>query len=282
MSVIFVPMILDSNWQQFQGFLKTPSLFLEKRKDFPFSHFSTDLLLSNKSDFSCIPDNLMLGKRAERFLKFYLNSSNKYRIALENFQLIENKKTLGEIDFIVEDKNTNQHLHIELSYKFYLFDPQLKPKGISQWIGPNKNDSLVQKMEKLKNKQFPLLQHTALTKTLQGKGIQVKKIKPRACFKAQLFVPFESSFQGFENINPAAIRGYYCTWQEFLENHHTAEGYFVPNKKEWLRAPETQTEWHSLEAVIPEIRTLISQKKSPLVWIKLREETQSFFIVWWK
>jgi hypothetical protein len=281
MSVIFAPMILNSNWQQFQGFLRTPSLFLEKPKDFPFSHFSTDLHLSNKSDFSCIPKNLMLGKRAERFLIFYLNTSKRYRIVFENFQLIENKKTLGEIDFIVQDKHTTEHLHIELSYKFYLFDPQREPKGISQWIGPNKNDSLVQKMEKLKNKQFPLLQHPALRETLESRGIQSDQIKPTACFKAQLFTPFESSFQGFENINPATIRGCYYTWQEFLENQHTAEGYFVPNKKEWLRAPKTQTEWHSLEAVIPEIKSLLSLNKSPLVWSKQSAKTNVFFIVWW-
>lgn len=274
-------MILDSNWWQFQGFLKTPSLFLEKQKEFPFSYFSTDLPLSNKSDFSFIPDNLMLGKRAEQFLKFYLNSSNKYRIALENFQLIENKKTLGEIDFIVEDRDTNQHLHIELSYKFYLFDPKLKPVGVSQWIGPNRNDSLLQKIEKLKNKQFPLLQHPALAETLHNHGIQVDKTTPTACFKAQLFVPFKSSSQMFTNINPAAIRGYYYTWQEFRENQQTAEGYFVPNKKEWLRAPETQKKWVSLEAIFPEIKKNISMKKSPLVWSKMGAETRAFFIVWW-
>jgi hypothetical protein len=37
----------------------------------------------------------------------------------ENIQVIEDK-TIGEIDFIIEDKNTKQVIHMELAYKFYL------------------------------------------------------------------------------------------------------------------------------------------------------------------
>jgi hypothetical protein len=279
--VIFALMMRDSNWWQFQGFLKTPSLFCEKEHDFPYPHLPTDLPVCDNDDFSSIPDNLMLGKRAERFLNFYLKSHHKFRIALENFQLIENKKTLGEIDFIVEDKETNKYLHIELSYKFYLFDPQVKPTGFSQWIGPNRNDSLPKKIEKLRNKQFPLLQHPALIETIQSLGIHSDQITPTACFKAQLFVPFGSSFQKFAGINQGAIRGQYFTWREFLANQQTADGYFVPSKKEWLRAPETQVEWFTLDTVIKEIKNKISMKKSPLVWSKLGTETRSFFIIWW-
>lgn len=269
------------NWWQFQGFLKTPSLFLEEEKHGPFSFFSTDLFSSEKSDFSFIPDNLMLGKRAERFLNFYLITSKRYRIVLENFQLIENKKTLGEIDFIVQDKHTAEHLHIELSYKFYLLDPEHKTKALGSWIGPNRKDTLEQKLNKLKDKQFPLLKHPLLEKTLKNKGVPTSETKAMACFKAQLFVPHAKAFSLSPAINPKAIRGYYYTLPEFIAKQPSAAGYFIPEKRDWMRAPETQKEWHALETILPIIRNLLSLHKSPLIWSKQSAKTDVFFIVWW-
>jgi hypothetical protein len=63
----------------------------------------------------------------------------------ENIQVIEDKKTIGEIDFIIEDKNTKQVIHMELAYKFYLFDPSISSEPINNWIGPNRDDSLQEK-----------------------------------------------------------------------------------------------------------------------------------------
>jgi hypothetical protein len=48
----------------------------------------------------------------------------------ENIQVIEDKKTIGEIDFIIEDKNTKQVIHMELAYKFYL-DPSISSEPIT-------------------------------------------------------------------------------------------------------------------------------------------------------
>ena len=36
-------------------------------------------------------------------------------------------------------------LHLELVYKFYLYDKNLGEKEIERWIGPNRSDSLLEK-----------------------------------------------------------------------------------------------------------------------------------------
>ena len=51
---------------------------------------------------------------------------------------------------IIEDINAKQVIHMELAYKFYLFDPNISSESINNWIGPNRNDSLNEKLEKLK------------------------------------------------------------------------------------------------------------------------------------
>ena len=115
-------------------------------------HLTTDVNLQ-------LPTNLRLGHLAEKVVSELIRSSTNYEVLYENIQLIENKNTIGEIDFIVQNTVTSQLTHVEMAYKFYLLDPTISSETINNWIGPNRNDSLKEKLEKLKSKQFPLLYH---------------------------------------------------------------------------------------------------------------------------
>ena len=79
----------------------------------------------------------------------------------ENVQIIEDKKTIGEIDFIIENITTKQLIHMELAYKFYLFDPTISSETVNNWIGPNRNDSLKEKLEKLASKDVKTITYKA-------------------------------------------------------------------------------------------------------------------------
>lgn len=124
---------------QFLGFMNTPALFTELNglkqiqldmdeiKDFDFSQLN-------------IADNLTLGVHIERFFEFYIQQSKNYDLIKNNIQIINNKQTLGELDFIIYDKKANKYLHIEHVYKFYLYDDSISSE-IDRYIGPNKNDT---------------------------------------------------------------------------------------------------------------------------------------------
>lgn len=107
-----------------------------------------------------LPTNIRLGHLAEKIVSELIKSSSNYKVLYENIQVIEGKQTIGEIDFIIEELKTKTLIHMELAYKFYLYDPNISSEPINNWIGPNRNDSLKEKLEKLKRKQFPLLYHT--------------------------------------------------------------------------------------------------------------------------
>ena len=113
-------MVNDS--QNNSGFFKTHTVSKESLIDgIPNFYLECDNAeIFSDSDLE-IPERLMLGKRAERYFSEWIKQSDSYELIAENIQIIENKQTLGEFDFITRRLLDNQLIHIELIYKFYLF-----------------------------------------------------------------------------------------------------------------------------------------------------------------
>lgn len=133
-----------------------------------FAALATDL----KKVLSRIPDDRLieiisayeqhyrLGIYAERLLELYFQYSDRYELIEANTQIIIDKKTVGEIDYIVFDKEECILKHIELACKFYI---QMGPSA-KLWVGPNPKDNLAKKSSKLikqldlSQKNHPILQ----------------------------------------------------------------------------------------------------------------------------
>lgn len=98
--------------------------------------------------------NRRLGFYAEALLSYFFQTFNSIELLLQNFQIIEEKRTIGEIDFIIRYKN--KVIHIECAVKYYLLkDLKLKDKA-SQWVGPRLKDNLELKINKIIQHQLPL------------------------------------------------------------------------------------------------------------------------------
>jgi len=225
-----------------------------------------------------LPTNIRLGHLAEKVVGELIKSSTNYRVRYENVQVIEDKKTIGEIDLIIEAINTKQLFHVELAYKFYLFDPNISTTTINNWIGPNRNDSLKEKLEKLKTKQFPLLYHETAKSMFDD--IKIGEVSQALCLLVSLFIPYE--YKG--NFNPAyekAIKGYYINLEVFIGLDDSAKTYYIPPKKEWGMDPSENETWAAFDGVEKQIQTSIQEKQSPMVWQKYKNAYLAFFIIWW-
>jgi hypothetical protein len=235
------------------------------------------LHLLSTLDFE-LPTNIRLGHLAERIVSKLIESSTNYQVIYENIQVIENKTTIGEIDFIIEEIKTKQLTHVELAYKFYLFDPSISSLPLNNWIGPNRNDSLKDKLEKLKRKQFPLLHHNSSKAAF--KEIDINQVDQALCLLVSLFVPYESK----TNFNPSyekAIKGYYLNLDTFIGIHNSAKTYSLPIKKEWGMDPSENENWLPFNTVENFINICMEEKQAPLVWQKHKDSYIAFFIVWW-
>lgn len=225
-----------------------------------------------------LPDNLRLGHLAERIVSTLINSSDNYRVLFENIQIVDEGRTIGELDFIIESLVQKTQTHLELAYKFYLFDPRISSMEINYWIGPNRNDSLSEKLDKLKSKQFPLLYNKSTAERL--KGIEVDKLNQALCFLVSLYIPYEfkaslsPEFQG-------GLKGYYLDKQTFDQLNTKEKLYCLPPKTEWGMDPSHNKEWKGYDELNQVITTILDGGQAVLCWQKLKEEYLEFFIVWW-
>ncbi len=220
----------------------------------------SELNLNSDIDFQ-LSDKLSLGHLVETIVSKLIKLSKNYIVLHENIQVIEDKKTIGEIDFIIKETSTNKVIHLELAYKFYLYDPNISNNIINNWIDPNRYDSLKNKLEKLKSKQFPLLRHN-ITKS-QLSNIQIEKVSQKLCLLASLFIPLNNKTE-FSAPFKKAVRGYYLNFETLNSRNHSEKSYYIPTKKEWGINPNQNDCWHIFDDIRNTIKTSLNMQQSLL------------------
>ncbi len=133
-----------------------------------------------------------LGYYVENLLGFAFSHLPEWQIIAEHWPIRDPQRTLGELDFLLQTPGFETLLHLECAFKVYLqHQPQL---GIQGFYGPNAEDQLHLKLDKLFHQQLPLSQHSSVTAQLnQPIGHRL------GWFKGWLFYPWE--------VPPDTIRG---------------------------------------------------------------------------
>lgn len=118
-----------------------------------------------------------LGLRFEYLFWFWLqdDANEHYQLIQHSIQMIEGKNTLGEIDFLVRNRATQQIEQWEVALKYYLGESDL---NLIHWYGLNRSDTLFRKLNHFSEKQF------------QFKNALNYKIERKfAVMKGQLYLP---------------------------------------------------------------------------------------------
>jgi len=269
--------------RQYNGFLDTEVLFDKTYESLDFFELNKSLL-NNAAlpEAFYMPENIRLGQRMEYFMEAALKDSN-YEILAKNLQIIHLKKTLGEIDFIVKNRSDNSIFQVEMVYKFYLFDPEVKGKWTQQWIGGNRRDNLHLKVKKLKERQLPLLYAPETADYLKEIGLKTVEIGQKVCFLGQLFLPYEQKHMWNDRLNPAARAGFWLNKSQLDVIEKNVKQILIPPKNDWVAAPTRDSEnWKSFDAQMPKITALIENEQCTLLWILDNHGVlQRFFLVWW-
>jgi hypothetical protein len=260
----------------YQGYLNTPLLW-KNHAVLGLKQFELPAPTTIKLG-ETIPVNAPLGKLVERYVSAELQQYKSVKILLENVQIQNQKITIGEIDCIL--KWDGIPVHLEIVYKFYLYDPASGSSEIEHWIGPNRNDSLRQKLHKLKDKQLPLIYNEHARSVLNAIHVNPMDIVQRVRFKAQLFMPYQEDPASFNLLNRDCLKGFYVYYAEIGQFSHCQ--FYIPNKIDWLLEVQADVEWIASLEFNKRISQLMSEKIAPLCWIKHPDGlTEKFFVVWW-
>lgn len=243
-----------------------------------FDPFDISSLHLNGEEEIAIPNNLRLGHTVERIVGALIRISSNFHVLHESLQVKEEQQTLGEVDFILINSQSKEWMQLEVAYKFYLLDPSISGDLIRNWIGPNRNDSLSEKLEKLEKRQFRILESPPAKDQLPE--LSSKVIHQRLCFMTSLYIPM-----GWEEELPEefqqAVKGYYLGYNEFMNESHADAQFYLPQKKEWGIGPQHHIDWLKMAEMKKELVLQIQANRSVLVWKKEGATYSDFFVVWW-
>jgi len=129
-----------------------------------------------------------LGHLYEQALESLIDSSPALSRLASNLQIFDdNKRTIGEMDYVLFDRENEIHIHLELAVKFYL--ARRAPEG---WIypGPNATDNWHRKLKHMRARQLVLAQTEPARKFL-SEQFDIKDIQAQYLIYGCLFIPFD-------------------------------------------------------------------------------------------
>lgn len=265
----------DNLQRNFEGYLKTPLLWhgagVYGLHQWAFKGTSSSSFTMKNDEY------LRLGKLVEQFVFHQLEEDESCFILTKNLQIQDGKRTLGELDVLVMMENGP--VHLEIIYKFYLYDPNVGQTEFSHWIGPDRKDTLLQKLDKLKEKQLPLLYHRKTQSLVDDLGLDLSEIKQQILFKAQLFLPLDHQKTVFSHLNPNCVEGFYLKIKD-LERFNQGR-FYIPEKINWLMAVHEDVAWMDYHEFFIKIEHWTDNKLAPMCWLKLNGKYSKFFVVWW-
>ncbi|MGX9417262.1 DUF1853 family protein [Vibrio sp. WJH972] len=168
----------------------------------PFTHMSP-LKESNYNG------NHRLGFVYQHICSELFQSSQHHELLAEEIQINDNKRTLGAIDFIINDPFSG-YQHWEVAIKFYLFHN-------GYWYGPNAHDRLDKKLNHMLKHQLSMSQNPSFVQQYPN----WHPIMPKVLLQGRLYInPFldqtiPTKCLDYE-LESSQINGFWC-YQSQLE-----------------------------------------------------------------
>jgi hypothetical protein len=177
-----------------------------------------------------------LGHYFENLLAYWLywNANPLYRLVHHGLAICSQRRTIGELDFLVEDRRSGKLQHWEVAVKFYL---GTQPGGdYHHWLGPALHDRLDLKVDRLLRHQLEL------PFTNEGAGLlrHLDLAEPESVclLKGRLFYPAhaDTSTWAPAAAGPHHLQGWWMSQAHFLERYRkdAAVRWIALPREHWL------------------------------------------------
>ena len=217
-----------------------------------------------------------LGSYFEALWEFFFVHEPRFDIVAKNLQIRDAHRTLGELDFVLFDHQTNRHLHLELAIKFYLGLSEVNTHpytdGQHLWVGPQARDRLDIKVARALEHQLTLSEHPLTQARLTELG--VSSVEPQFLLKGYLFQPSP------QLPLPAYIfdADYHARWFKLadLAEHlndscaHDASPWHLLQKRHWPAPPypDNLTKPLGVDALSKQLQAVIGQENRPCMVVQ--------------
>ncbi len=185
-----------------------------------------------------------LGLYFEQLYACLLSDLLGWSLLARNVQVRDQRRTLGELDFLVRNPHTGVVEHHEIAVKFYLGHVAAE-NGRILWYGPNSRDRLDLKTAHLLQHQTRLAAGAAARPMLCALGINTPP-EPRIFMPGYLFYPLGAEVAAPEQAAQGHGRGRWC--HVSAAERLKSEGWVILHKPHWL------SDWR--QAAVPEPETL--------------------------
>lgn len=215
-----------------------------------------------------------LGHLYEQALGGLINSSPSLSCLASHLQVFsDTRRTLGEMDFILRDHTSNQHIHLELAVKFYL--ARKSPDGW-QFPGPNANDNWQRKLDHMLQRQLTLSQAPE-AQTLLYERFNIKEIKVQQLIYGCLFIPLEChDIPRPQFMSPSRQEGRWLYARQWSENLSSIKEALLIPKPLWPVEISSETRVLFEKA---SVETLIEQGNERCTMFALKDTDQKMFLV---
>ena len=144
-----------------------------------------------------------LGHLYEDVLAVLLASSSRYDVLAQGLPIRKDAgHTLGELDYLLRDVDTERTIHLELAVKFYL---AVETDSGLQLPGPDARDHYFRKLEKMRSHQLALVDNfrDLLPEPFREQEIDVQQLVHGCIFNhVRATAPAQAEF-----LNPSGRRG---------------------------------------------------------------------------
>lgn len=181
-----------------------------------------------------------LGLYFEKLWQFYFQEHPRWALLAHNLPITRAGRTLGAFDFLC--RQGAQFWHLEMTVKFYLgVHGAAQPEAWPQWRGPDTNDRLDIKLERLRDHQLALSHSphsvNALSKIAEGAARLDVSWQRGLVMKGYYFYPGVSDQSHVHppplGAHPRHLRGTWWHLDQFLPRLNTGH-WHRPNKLAWL------------------------------------------------
>lgn len=224
--------------------------------------------------------NHRLGYYYERLWWAWLQHHPRYQVLAHNIPLRDVQRTLGELDFIVLDRQQQCIEHWEIAVKFYLGVGETQ--HLSSWYGIGLRDRLDRKLQRMCDHQLPLLFTPAGQEYCQQQHWQITQ--QRLILQGRLFYPLailNSHHQTFPKaINSSHQKGFWASRAQLLEQCSVEQfSWVLLSKAQWLAPVTANTAtagtWEQLIKQLDEA----GQRECCVAQLQHGQEIQRGFIV---